>query len=313
MRVIVTGGAGFIGSVIARRLVAAGGEVFIVDNLSTGLKSNVAQGAELIVADVADPASLKQLPGGAFDAVIHMAAQSSGAIGQKNPYADMQTNVGATVLLSRWCLDRGVSRFLFPSSMNVYGHGTAEFVDEGAPTRPIGYYGASKLASENYLRLAADEGLKVTCFRIYNAYGAGQNLGNRYQGMISIYLAYLLDRVPVPVTGDLDRYRDFVHVDDIAAAFELALHRNGTPSHVYNIGVGRKVTVREVLRLLVEQMDFPADYPVEEQAGSAGDVFGSVANFSRAQNELGWTPRVALEPGLADMVAWAKQQPWPQQ
>jgi UDP-glucose 4-epimerase len=220
--------------------------------------------------------------------------------------------VGSTLLLSRWCLDHSVRRFLFPSSMNVYGHGNREPVEEDRPPRPIGYYGGSKLASETYLRLAADAGLSVTCFRIYNAYGRGQNLGNRYQGMASIYLAYLLDRAPVLVTGSLDRYRDFVHVDDIVDAFCAALYRPSTPSFVYNIGTGRKVAVRDVLKLLVASMGFPDDYPIQEQAGVPGDVFGSVANNSRAKDELGWAPHVKFEQGLADMVTWAKTEPWPQ-
>ena len=127
------------------------------------------------------------------------------------------------VLLSRWCLERSVPRFLFASSMTVYGHGNREPVPENAPCVPISYYGASKLACENYLRLAAQEGLSVTCMRFYNVYGRGQNIGNIYQGMVSIYLAYLLKRVTVPVTGSLDRYRDFVHVDDVVDVLMRAL------------------------------------------------------------------------------------------
>jgi UDP-glucose 4-epimerase len=306
MRVLVTGGAGFIGSALARRLLVDGHVVVIVDNLSTGKRANVPANAELIIADLADPATLERVPVGTYDAVVHLAAQSSGAIGQSNPYLDLQTNVASTLLLSRWCLARRIPRFLYASSMTVYGQGNREPVDETAACRPIGYYGASKLASETYLRLAGDEGLNVTSLRLYNVYGRGQNLGNLHQGMASIYLAYLLKDDCVPVTGSFERYRDFVHVDDVVAALMLTLQRPSTPSPAYNVGTGRRTTVRELLRMLIDAMGLPPDHPVEELAGSASDVFGSVANARRAHDELGWMPRVSLGDGLTDMVAWAK-------
>lgn len=306
MRVLVTGGAGFIGSALARRLLSDGHDAVIVDNLSTGRRQNVPPGARFIDADLGDPASLAAMPAGRFDAVAHLAAQSSGAIGQADPYADMRVNAGATLLLAQWCRKHGVPRLIFTSSMTVYGHGNREPVDEATPGAPISYYGATKLAAETYLRLAANEGLSVTSFRLYNVYGRGQNLGNLYQGMASIYLAYLLKGVTVPVTGRLDRYRDFVHVDDTVTALTAALVRPATPSTIYNIGTGRKTTVREILDLLIRAMGLPTDYPIEEQAGSPSDVFGSVANARRAGAELGWSPKVALADGVADMVAWAK-------
>jgi UDP-glucose 4-epimerase len=308
MRILITGGAGFIGSALARRLIAEGDSVVIVDNLSTGKRANVPPQATFVMADLADPATLQLMPAGSYDGIVHLAAQSSGAIGQSNPYLDMRTNVGATLLLSRWCLERGITRFLYASSMTVYGQGNREPVDEAAACRPIGYYGASKLASETYLRLAADEGLGVTSLRLYNVYGRGQNLGNLYQGMASIYLAYLLDGVRVPVTGSFDRYRDFVHVDDVVDALMLALRRKTTPSPGYNIGTGRKTTVRELLRMLIAAVGLPSDHPVDELAGSPSDVFGSVATSRRAKDELGWEPRVALEQGLPDMVSWAQSE-----
>ena len=306
MRVLVTGGAGFIGAALSRRLLGDGHNVTIVDNLSTGRRENLPAGAHFVEADLGDPATLAVIPPGRFDAVAHLAAQSSGAIGQADPYADMRVNVGATLLLAQWCRKLGVPRFVFTSSMTVYGHGNREPVDENSPVVPISYYGAAKLAAETYLRLAAAEGLSVTSFRLYSVYGRGQNLGNLYQGMASIYLAYLLKRVPVPVTGRLDRYRDLVHVDDVVAVLAEALIRPATPSAAYNIGTGRKTTVREILNLLISAMGLPPDYPIEEQASSPSDVFGSVADARRAKAELGWLPRMALKDGIVDMVDWAK-------
>jgi UDP-glucose 4-epimerase len=308
MRFLITGGAGFIGSALARCLLADGHEVVVIDNLSTGKRANVPKGASFVEGDLADAAALKAIPTGHYAAVAHLAAQSSGAIGQADPFADMRVNVGATLLLAQWCRVNDVKRFVYTSSMTVYGNGNREPVGEAATCMPISYYGASKLAAENYLRVAANDGLNATSLRLYNVYGRGQNLGNLYQGMASIYLAYLLKGVTVPVTGRFDRYRDFIHVDDVVAALVVALNRTATPSPVYNIGTGYKTTVREILDLLISASGLPANYPVEEQAGSPSDIFGSVADARRARDELGWTPQVALRDGIADMVAWAKQQ-----
>lgn len=311
-RYLITGGAGFIGSAIARRLLQAGQQVDIVDNLSTGLRSNVPAAARFIEADLASPATVEQLPREPYAAIFHLAAQSSGAVAQQGPYEDFQVNAGATLLLARWCLERNVRRFLYASSMTVYGDGNRRPVDEAAVCRPIGYYGAAKLTSETYLQVAALQGLNPTVLRLYNVYGPGQNLANLRQGMASIYLAYLLTGGPVPVTGSLDRYRDFVHIDDVVDAFIAAAAIETLPFAVYNVGSGRSTTVRELLRLLVAALGLPDDHPIDEQPGQGGDVFGSVACIDRIRRDLDWQPKVPLAAGLAGMAAWARRSTSPE-
>jgi len=305
-RYVVTGGAGFIGSHMARALLNRGDQVVIIDNLSTGLKCNLPDGAHFIAADLADPKSLDLLPDGDYAGVVHFAAQSSGAIGQMNPHGDVLANVGSTVALSRWCLANSVPKMLFASSMLAYGHDAAKVPGEDYPAVPASYYGASKVACEEYLRLASLEGLATTTFRIYNAYGPGQNLGNKLQGMVSIYLAYMLEGKPVPVTGSLDRFRDFVYIDDIIAAFLLALDQPSTPSAIYNLGTGQAHTVRQILQGLIKGLKLPEDYPIHELPGSPHDAFGSKADIRRITGELGWRPKVELDGGLRRMVEWAR-------
>ena len=308
---LITGGAGFIGSALARSLLRKGHKIVIVDNLTTGQEKNIPRDAEFILADLANPASISLLPDFNFDAIVHLAAQSSGVIGQLEPYADFQTNVGSTMLLSRWCIERRIKRFIYTSSMTVYGTANVVPMDEEAIYQPISYYGASKLASENYLKIAAIEGINATALRFYNVYGPGQNLGNIYQGMVSIYLAYLLNNAEVPVTGALDRFRDFLYIDDAVSALETILEMPKTPSPNYNIGTGKKYTVADVLSLLITEMGLPDNHPIKEVAGSPSDLFGSVADITRARDELSWKPAVDLKSGLSKMVSWAKEQEKP--
>ena len=242
MKVMVTGGAGFIGSHLTHRLLQKGHAVVIVDNLSSGRMENVPSGAQFLYADISRPDFLEQLPID-VDAVCHLAAQSAGIISAERPYYDLQANAGSTLLLTRWCLKHGIPRFVYASSMAVYGDVDVSPVREETPCVPTAYYGISKLTSEHVLRLAAREGLKVTAFRIFTSYGPGQDLGNLKQGMVSIYLAYLLRGVPVPVTGSLDRFRDIIYIDDVVNAWEKAVERSETPSQVYNLASGKRTTV----------------------------------------------------------------------
>ncbi len=308
MRVLITGGAGFIGSQLARRLVESGNAVVVVDNLSTGKRENVPAGAPFLELDLARASFLAELPQGQFDAVCHLAAQSSGPVSAEMPYDDLQANAASTLLLSRWCLERSVPRFLYASSMAIYGNVEALPVAETAPCVPVSYYGVSKLTSEQLLRLAASEGLCVTSFRMFSVYGPGQNLGNLKQGMVSIYLAYLLRGVEVPVTGSLDRFRDFVYIDDVIDMWLRALALPATPAPVYNIGSGKPTTVRALLTALLTALDLPSDYPIRELPGAASDQFGLYADITRAESDLNWQPRISLTGGLKPMVEWARKQ-----
>jgi UDP-glucose 4-epimerase len=308
MRILVTGGAGFIGSALARRLIFEGHTVAVVDNLSTGKQANIPLEAEFVEYDLTRADCLDHLPSGKFDAVCHLAAQTSGPASIDMPYYDLQANAASTLLLSRWCLQNKIPRFLYASSMVVYGNNLPSPAFEDAPCEPISYYGVSKLASEHLLRLAALEGLNVTSFRMFSVYGPGQNLGNMKQGMASIFLAYLLQGVEIPVTGSLERFRDFIYIDDVVDAWVRALNQPRTNSAVYNVGTGQPTTVRELLVALVTAMELPSDYPVKELSGSAFDQFGLFADVSRAGAELNWKPSMKLSDGLRRMVDWARRQ-----
>jgi UDP-glucose 4-epimerase len=304
--VLITGGAGFIGSALARALIAQGTGVCVVDNLSTGKRENIPPDAEFLQLDVSDPGFIEHLPGRQFAAVCHLAAQSSGELSGHDPLYDVRTNALATLLLSRWCARRGIRRFVYASSMAIYGNPTHLPVSESQPCVPMSFYGISKWASENYLRLAERDGLSSTSLRMFSVYGPGQNMQNLKQGMASIFMAYVARGVEVPVTGSLRRFRDFVYVDDVVEAWLSALALASTPSAAYNVGSGQPVTVRGLLDELLKAMRLPSDYPVAERAGSAADQFGLYADVQLIQRDLGWRADTPLATGLGLMADWVR-------
>ena len=306
MHVLITGGAGFIGSQLAARLIREKHTVLVVDNLSTGLRGNVPAAAGFIQGDVGNPECVNTLPGDRFDAVCHLAAQSSGPVSAEMPYYDLQANAASTLLLSRWCLAHGIPRFVYASSMAIYGNPTALPVSEVTPCVPRSYYGVSKLASEHILRIACQEGLQSTALRMFSVYGPGQNLDNLKQGMASIFLAYMLKNKKVPVTGSFERFRDFVFIDDVVDLWMRCLTVTQTPGAAYNVATGHPTTVGELLKALLVALDLPAGYPIQELPGSPSDQFGLYADISAVKRDLGWHPQTQLTDGLRAMVAWAR-------
>jgi UDP-glucose 4-epimerase len=187
--------------------------------------------------------------------------------------------------------------------MSVYGHPSRLPVSENAPTLPLSYYGASKLAAEQVLAVAGTQGMRTVSLRMFSVYGPGQDLAELRQGMVSIYLSYLLRREVLPVTGSLDRVRDLVHVDDVSAAWQHAIEH--PVSGAFNIGTGVGTTVRDLIARLLATLGLPSDQPVRELAASRGDQQAVCADIMRACQVLGWEPTISLEDGLESMARWA--------
>lgn len=304
---MVTGGGGFIGSHIARALWERGDEVVVLDNLSTGLAANVPTEAQFVKGDITRRESLELIPRAHFDAVLHLAAQSSGEISHEDPVHDLHTNALGTLSLLEWCRGHGVSRFLYASSMAIYGLTDQLPVREDQNLDPYSFYGISKQAAEQYVRHYAKQGMDTTILRMFNVYGPGQDLGNLKQGMVSIYLAYLAQGEPILVKGSLDRFRDFIYIDDVVDAWLKCLCNPNSYRRVYNLGSGKKTLVRELLPQLIRAWgQDPSAYPIEERGGTPGDQFGIYPDVTSLRRDTGWEPNVSLADGLSRMTSWAK-------
>jgi UDP-glucose 4-epimerase len=300
---LVTGGAGFIGAAAAKALLAAGHRVIVLDNLSTGALENVPKGAEFVRGDCQDAAVYERLPAGPYAAIYHIAGQSSGEISFDDPVYDLQTNTQSTLLLLKFALKADCRRFLYAGTMSVYGDQPERPVNEDAPCAPKSFYGVGKLASEHYLRIYEAYGVRSTVLRLFNVYGAGQNMANLRQGMVSIYLAQALKSRAIQVKGGADRFRDFIAVDDVVAAFLACEKAPETAGKIFNVCTGKRTTVRELLDLLLPCLPFKTE--VKFDGSTPGDMFGICGDPARLTAATGWKPRVALPDGLRAMAAWA--------
>jgi len=306
-RMLVTGGAGFIGSHLSRRLIGLGHEVWVVDDFSTGRRDNLPPAPRLLEGDVADPGLLSRLPAVRFDAVLHLAAQSSGEASHDAPVRDIDSNIKGTLALLEWCQRRGIPRFLYASSMAVYGNPRVLPVREDGLCVPASYYGVTKLAAEHYVRLFSAAGIRTTVFRMFSVYGPGQNLDNLKQGMVSIYLAYVAGGLPILVRGSRERFRDFVFIEDMVDAWIAALDAPVAFGKIYNLGTGRRTTVAELLETLLRAWGLdPSDYPIEVGPPTPGDQWGMTADIGAIVADLGWRPRVDLGEGIERMVSWVR-------
>ena len=301
--VLITGGAGFIGSHLAGFYLRAGHKVTVVDNLSTGLRKNVLGKAELIEHDITSEGWTSLLPSDVTH-VFHLAAQSSGEISFENPVYDAKTNTVATLELLKWSFENKIEKFVFASSMNVYGAVEDKAIDESCITQPESFYGVGKVASENYMRIYSDMGLSTAVLRLFNVYGPGQNMANLKQGMVSIYCAFVENDEPVLVKGSDNRVRDFVYIDDVITAFNL-VSASDEKYEIYNICTGTRTTVKKLLSKVFDAFG-KEDYPYTVTDGTPRDQFGIYGSYSKIEQLLGWQPTFTLEKGLGEMVTWIR-------
>jgi UDP-glucose 4-epimerase len=312
VNVLVTGGAGFIGSHLADRLVLLGHHVVVIDNESTGLSENVPAAARYIKGDISSRKDLEEPFAEGLDAVCHIAGQVSLIRSFTDPTVDLRTNIEGTLNVLQLCLEYRVARLLYAGSMQAYGNTTVLPTPEVTPCEPVSYYGITKYAAERYVRTTAERPdlsftFNVSCFRMYNVYGPRQSVDNPYQGVLGIFLGNVLRGEPITIYGDGRQSRDFVYIDDVVNAWVIALCNPASYGQVFNLGSGRQLAIKDLARIVVETVGDRRDYPIVHGATRPGEVRRVEADISRARAVLGWVPRVPFERGLAETAEWAKR------
>jgi len=308
MRVLVTGGAGFIGSHVADGYLARGGEVTVLDNLATGRRENVPAAARFVQEDIRAPAARRLLAEGGFTVLNHQAAQMDVRVSVKDPGFDADVNLIGLLNLLEGAREGGVERVVFASSGGVvYGESDRLPHPESAPKLPVSPYGVSKLASEFYLaQYALLHGIGVRALRYANVYGPRQNPHGE-AGVVAIFGTRLRQGRPLTVYGDGGQTRDYVYVEDVARANLLATDAPARrPAAIddlaFNVGTGRETSVNDLARTLMAAAGITVT--IERSPARAGELQRSAVAADKAAAELGWRPAVTLEEGLRRTFQW---------
>lgn len=310
-RVLVTGGAGFIGSHIAEAYLREKWEVTVLDDLSRGHESNVPKGAGFIKADIRSPEARKALTTGRFDVLNHHAAQIDVRVSVDRPAFDSHINVVGFVNLLEGAGEGGVKRVIFASSGGVvYGDPEVIPTPETAPKLPVSPYGVSKLAGEYYMRaIAALRGFEGVAMRYANVFGPRQDPKSE-AGVVSIFVSRLLEKKPLTVFGDGRQTRDYVFVKDVARANVLASTRpisNGNfDDPAFNIATSIQRNVLDLAASVGQVMG--REPKIEFAAARPGELFRSALDVSKAKRVLGWAPQYVFDDGLRELVDWFKQE-----
>lgn len=297
MKVLITGGAGFIGSHLAAHLRAAGDEPVALDNLSVGRRENLSPEVKLIVADVLDASFKDTVAGGKFDAIVHLAGQTMVNASVEDPVFDARQNILGTIQVLEAARQGSVRRVIFASTAAAYGD-VAEGelpIQESRPLDPLSFYGLSKVTAEGYFALYQRLfGLDYVVLRFANVYGERQGDGGE-GGVISIFARAAARGKTLTIFGDGTQTRDFVYAGDIAAGIRGAL-MTPAANAVYNLSTGSQTNLRTLVELLSEA----AGHKIVPQYGPErpGDIYKSALDNGQAKQHLGWQPEVSLAEGL---------------
>jgi len=299
--ILITGGAGFIGTRLAERLLERGETVKIFDDLSSGSITNLSKltitgGAEFVKGDIRDAASVAAASGGC-DLIYHLAAQSSVPISTEQPRLDLDVNVMGTFNVLE-AARKGGCKVVFTSSSVVYGNAARIPTPEDAPLLPGSLYAASKMAAEGYCRVYSELfDVPAVILRLFNVYGPGTSKGV----MIDLYRKLLRDSRKLELLGSGKQTKDYVYIDDTVEALLLAPHgARGAGTGVYNIGMGESYNVTELAGLMFELLGLGGvEVTIKGGESWPGDVEFTQADIGRAEREIGWKPKTGIREGVA--------------
>jgi UDP-glucose 4-epimerase len=299
-KILLTGGAGFIGSHIVDRLVEMGHDVIVVDNLTSGFRANVNPSARFYELDVCDPEFARLVRAERPEVIDHHAAQTMVRVSTERPGHDAQVNILGLINLLTAAAEAGVRKVIFASSGGtVYGTCQHLPIKEDEPLAPESPYGISKATSEHYLRyFAASTSVRYTALRYANIFGPRDTVGSEH--VITVFARRLYEGLPPVIHWDGEQAKDYLYVEDAVQANVLALDHGD--NQVYNIGSGMPVSVNMIYRMLVRITGI--DIKAQHAPKRTGDVRLFYLDCSKAKRELGWQPRVPFESGLAQTLDW---------
>lgn len=301
-RILITGVAGFIGSHVASRFLKEGYHVVGVDDLSGGKIENVPAGVEFIQGDLAQTATIARIPRDCLK-ILHLAGQSSGEISFDDPVADLEKNTVSTLNLIRYGIENRKARLVYASSMSVYGAVENAPISEKHHCRPLSCYGVGKQAAEGYLHVYLNK-LPSVALRMFNVYGPGQDMSNLRQGMVSIYVAQALANGRIEVKGSIERFRDFIYIDDVVETWFRASTYPSAVGRTLNVGTGVKTTVGKLLERICALVPGSSYYV---QGATPGDQSGIYADVSGLKKCLNLDCATHLDAGLQMFIDWAKK------
>ncbi|HTR97984.1 MAG TPA: NAD-dependent epimerase/dehydratase family protein [Candidatus Acidoferrales bacterium] len=310
MRILVTGGAGFIGSNVVDRFVALGHEVAVFDNLSSGFREFVNPGARFFAGDLADPEAVERCVAEFRPELVdHHAAQIDVRKSVTDPVFDARVNVLGSIGLLQACTRHGVRKVVYASTGGaLYGEGRQLPATEEHPVNPEAPYGASKHTVEHYLFIwKLLHGLDYTVLRYPNVYGPRQNPHGE-AGVNAIFIGLMLAGKRPRIFGDGEAVRDYLYVDDVVEGNVLALSKGG--GEMVNLGTGVGTSVNDIVRELKRIIGFTED--AIHEPPRAGEIQRIYLDASRAKRVLGWSPRVTFADGLRRTVEWSKANPLPE-
>lgn len=308
-KVLITGGAGFIGSNIAEKLLRENAKVIVLDDLFTGKIENLpkSNSLEFVKGSVTDYPLVSYLVK-KVEFIIHAAARNI-IVSTKDPRNDFEVNIGGTLNLLLAARESNVKRFVYTSSCSVYGNSRYLPINEDDPLNPLSPYAVSKLAGENYcMAFYESYNLSTTVVRYSNIYGTKQRADNPYCGVVAKFFDAVMKNESPEIHGDGEQTRDFTYVDDVVEATLLALLSDKAEGKIYNVGTGREISINYLARCIIELAEKRLN-PTHISRRDIDNIRRRVLNIECIRKELKWIPEYTLENGLRKTKEWLDSSP----
>ena len=260
--------------------------------------------------DICDNALYEELDKYKFEAIYHLAAQSAGEPAYNDPKYDILTNSYGTFLLAKYCLEKEIKRFIYTSTVAVYGSSDGNRITESDSIKPDSIYGVSKYSGELFVQqFLNNSNTKYTIFRVFNTYGPGENINFVKKGMLSIYASYIWRNKPIIVKGSLKRYRNFLFIDDNINVLYNSLQNKKSYNQIYNLSSGEKIVIEDLIGIMLKVAGKNKNYTINEALGTPGDSFGTHASIDKLSSDFDWTPKYSLTEGIYKYFEWIYKLP----